>query len=839
MTLSTLLKFNFRYYRRHFLLSLLCLMGIALGVGIVVAVQLINNSALKSFSSYVDFLSGRATHSIVSRYGRIDERLFIHIWNDPRVQSASPLIEAVAEVVELNNGPVRFLGIDPLLDGDLRDLAPTTGSEDSLVELLTKEPPGVFLSPRLVENYKLRPGDTLTVLTAGIEKKVTVLGAFPTRSKVAPQENLGVMDISAAQDIFGRFARLDRIDIILRSDAEQFERDLPTALALTDAHSKKSTLEAMLYSFQLNLAAMSLLALFVGTFLIYNFSMFSVLSRREDMSLLLTLGSDQKSLVEAFLGESLFLGACGSLIGIPFGFLVAWLSIGKVSATISDIYFYMNVETVSLTLPVVLSGLSVGFLATIIGTGLPALEVAFTPPVLGMKRRTIEDRAHAIKGLLLIVGLLCLVSSVVASWASRFSIFWGFVAAFGMTLAFAFLTPSFLSLVTHYLGMLLRKICGSLAGFMAARTIRGSLSRTSIAVAALAVALSMTIGIDTMIHSFRESVANWLDRSLEGDLYISPATTKWDHPLPEALITQLQNDPRLEALERYATLDIYLNGKPVKLRVVDAAVLERHSRFLFLMGGNDAWERLRQGGVFISESLSYRFGLDIGKSVPLTTPRGIEEFPVVAVVRDYSSDQGALQIDREVYEKIWSDARVQSVALFLKPNVSADAVRRSIVAQFPGLDRTIVSNSRMKEDALLIFDRTFAPTATLKGVSLLVALLGIATALTAILTERTREMEVLGYLGVTPQELARMNVFQALIMGLVSFLISVVCGLILTYIIVYAINYRSFGWSIDVFFDPWIFAKTFALTVLACLAASGYPTYRLLRKTPAVRLEEE
>ena len=145
----------------------------------------------------------------------------------------------------------------------------------------------------------------------------------------------------------------------------------------------------------------------------------------------------------------------------------------------------------------------------------------------------------------------------------------------------------------------------------------------------------------------------------------------------------------------------------------------------------------------------------------------------------------------------------------------------------------------MREDILIIFDKTFAPTATLKGVSLFVALLGIATALTAILMERSREMTVLGYLGLTPGELGRMNVYQAIVMGLAAFGISVVCGLVLTYIIIYAINYRSFGWSIDVFLNPWIFVKAFGLTMAACLISSVYPTYRLTRTAAGAALEDE
>ncbi len=223
----------------------------------------------------------------------------------------------------------------------------------------------------------------------------------------------------------------------------------------------------------------------------------------------------------------------------------------------------------------------------------------------------------------------------------------------------------------------------------------------------------------------------------------------------------------------------------------------------------------------------------------LSTPEGDRSFPVTAVVRDYSSDQGTIQMDRHVYEKIWKDYRIQSVALFLRPGVSADEVRRDVASRFHGLERTMVSHVRMKKDILHIFDKTFAPTATLKGVSLLVALLGVATALMAILMERSREMKVLEYLGLTPAELGRMNIYQALIMGLASFLLSAVCGLILSVIIIFAINYRSFGWSMDVHVNAWVFLKTFLLTALACVAASLYPTYRLIKAPATQPLEEE
>jgi putative ABC transport system permease protein len=839
MTLSPLLKFNFRYYRRHSLLSLLCLLGITLGVGIVVAVELINDSALASFARSVDVLSGRSTHSVVSTYGRIDETHFRQVWTHPLVKAAAPVVDVMAESLETGSESIRFLGIDPFFDAEFRPAPLAQGGENALEQFLGALGPAAWISEGLLTKYGLKPGDNLTVLTAGIEKKVRILGALPQASDANLGENTAIMDIAAAQDIFVRKGFLDRIDIIAAGDASRISGDLPTGLMLTDSNSRKTVLESMLYSFQLNLAAMSLLALFVGVFLIYNFSMFSVLARREDMSLLMTLGADRRELVAAFICESMLLGAAGSILGVAFGWLVAWFGIDRVSSTISELYFHVNVNTVRLTTTIALSGLAIGFAATFLGILLPALEVSATPPVLGLKRQSIEDRAHAAKGFLLACGLTLVVLSAGAAWASKLSVYWGFASAFAMTLAFALFTPSFLSPFTHYLGIVLKKVFGSLEGFLAARTIKASLSRTSIAVAALSSALAMTIGVDTMIHSFRTSVGTWLEGALQGDLYISPATTKWDHPLPESLIRDLEKDPRIDAVEKYSTYSIYVDGRPTKLRVIDATVLKSHARFRFLTAEKGAWEELEKGGLFISEPMAFKFGLRVGDEIELATPNGPKRFPVVAVVRDYSSDQGTIQIHRGIYEDLWNDNRVQSVAIFLKPGASVTAVRSALKDAFQGLERTIVSNTKMRDEILVIFDKTFAPTATLKGVSLLVALLGIATALMAILMERSREMTVLSYLGLTPRQLGAMNIWQALVMGVTAFLISVVSGLVLTYIIVHAINYRSFGWSIDISIDAGVFAKTFLLTMLACFVSSLYPTYRLVKGLAGRELREE
>ena len=714
MKIAGLLFFNIRYYRRHKLLLLLCLAGISLGVGIVVAVRIINNSALTSFSSTVDALSGKATHSIVSEYGRIEEKYFAPIWRNPNVKAASPVVEVIASTLETGNEPIRFLGLDPFLDAPFRQFTPKQRNDKLFTEFTAGEAPGVFLTPELLRQYKLRVGGELTVLTAGIEHKVKILGSMEGASALGTGEYTAVMDIAAAQELLGKLGWLDRIDVIVSGSIEDLARSLPPSLKLEKRSERKETLESMLRSFQLNLTGMSLLALFVGIFLIYNFAMFSVLSRREDMSLLLTLGASRKELVSAFLAESLIFGAIGGLAGIGLGYVTAYMSLDKVSSTITELYFYVKADGVHLTPSIVLTGLGIGFFATCVGIALPTLEVAMTPPVMGMKRRTIEDRAHGVKGYLLIAAVFCLALGCVTFWASRFSMLWGWASALFVTLAFALSAAPLVSPATHYAGVFFKKAFNSLTAYLASRTIRASLSRTSIAVAALAVALSVTIGVDNMIYSFRESVRTWLDGYLQGDLYLSPASTKWAHPLPDELIKRVKSNPDIDAVERYSTYVVSLNGKPLRIRAIDGVVLKTRSRFSFLKGKGNPWDKLIAGGVFISEPLALKRGLNVGDYITLKAEDGNHRFPIVAIVRDYSSDQGIIQMHRAVYERIWHDKRVQSVALFLKPGVSPAAIRKSIVKEFPGLDRTIMVNAAMKRNVLVIFDKTFAPHRNLK-----------------------------------------------------------------------------------------------------------------------------
>ncbi len=215
VTLITLLRFNFKYYRRHTLLAMLCLLGISLGVGIIVAVELINNSALASFESSVDFLAGRATNSIISTYGRIDENYFKQFWENPKIVAATPLIDVMADTLETGSEPVHFLGVDPFLDAPFRNWVPQFDDQKGMSQFFDTDEPSAFVSADLLKKHNLKTGDWLTALEAGLEKRIRILGPLPGNANGGLEENLAVMDIASAQNVFGRIGRLDRIDLIV------------------------------------------------------------------------------------------------------------------------------------------------------------------------------------------------------------------------------------------------------------------------------------------------------------------------------------------------------------------------------------------------------------------------------------------------------------------------------------------------------------------------------------------------------------------------------------------------------------------------------------------------
>jgi putative ABC transport system permease protein len=319
------------------------LLGIACGVAAVVGMTLSAKSALSSFNEAVEFLRGKATHLIERPAGPMEEDIIAKIMHDPAVDFLAPTIDRRIRLT--NDGDlIRVLGIELFLDRTIRpEITRAVRSEekgisrDEFFDFLLNDK-SVFIDRNLATQLKISKGNTLETSRGSFN----VVGIFSNPTG----EPLILMDIGNAQRLFNMNGNIDRIDLIL-NDESAFRSRWETGFKIESNRQRMETLTALLGAFRLNLQALSLLALFVGVFLIYNTAMFTVVNRRRDAGIMRSLGANRNEILGAFLSEILLFGITGGAIGSVLGYLLSRFLTGLMGSTISSLYFFLSPSPLS------------------------------------------------------------------------------------------------------------------------------------------------------------------------------------------------------------------------------------------------------------------------------------------------------------------------------------------------------------------------------------------------------------------------------------------------------------------------------------------------------------
>jgi putative ABC transport system permease protein len=386
-------------------------------------------------------------------------------------------------------------------------------------------------------------------------------------------------------------------------------------------------------------------------------------------------------------------------------------------------------------------------------------------------------------------------------------------------------------------------------GRLAPRDILRSLSRTSVAIAALMVSVSVIVGVSIMIGSFRGTVVDWLDQTLQADIYVSPPSTTANRVLGKldpAVVQGLKTWPGGVDAVTYNDEDVAVRdfGHRVKVIVAGGDVSHGRRPYSWIRGdlGSNPWPALERGeGILVSEALILRENQgEIPRELTLETPKGDRTFPVLAVFYDYSSDQGTLIIDDDLYAKLWQDDRVASIGLFVAPEVDIDTTVEAIRQRFAGQQQLLVqSNRSLRQGSLDIFDRTFAITDALRLLAIVVAFIGVLSTLMSLQLERTRELGTLRATGMTPGQLGGLTLLETGLMGALAGLFAMPLGYGLAWILIYVINVRSFGWTLQMALKAQYFWQALVVAVAAALLAGIYPALHLGRINIATALRQE
>src|SRR5579884_1717495 len=207
------------YIRRHLLRSILTATGIVLGVAVFVGMHTANESVLYAFRQTVDRIAGATQLQITAGEAGFDEDVLDRVQAMSPVNVAVPVIEAVASTGVKGEGNALILGVDMTGDRSLRDYDVQGGSEDVIDDPLVflAQPDSIIVTDTLARENGLHVGSKLPMSTMQGEKQFTVRGIMKSGGLTSAfGGNLAVMDIYAAQKIFGRGRRFDRIDVTLR-----------------------------------------------------------------------------------------------------------------------------------------------------------------------------------------------------------------------------------------------------------------------------------------------------------------------------------------------------------------------------------------------------------------------------------------------------------------------------------------------------------------------------------------------------------------------------------------------------------------------------------------------
>jgi putative ABC transport system permease protein len=366
-----------------------------------------------------------------------------------------------------------------------------------------------------------------------------------------------------------------------------------------------------------------------------------------------------------------------------------------------------------------------------------------------------------------------------------------------------------------------------------------------VAVAALMIAVSVTIGVQVMIASFRTTVTLWLEQTLRGDVYISAegfGATRPDTPLDPGVIALAQAYPLAESSIVIRVVTVESEHGPVELAAANAERPLDPRLFLAVQQNpQNAWQRMKEGAILLSEPLANRLGIsEVGESLALLTPEGWQSFPIAGIYTDYASTRGTVRMDLDVYRRLWGDDRLNGVVLILAPGADVDAATTDLRTQLAGFTNIQVNPSRvLRQGALEVFDRTFAITTAMQLITTLVAFIGVLSSLLALQLEKAREMGILRALGLTIAEMRRLTLWETGLLGASAGLLSIPTGYILAWILIFIINQRSFGWTLQMHLDPAPFAQAFLLAVSAALLAALYPAWRLSHMQAAEALRGE
>ena len=830
--------------------SLLTILAVTLGVAVVLAIDLAGSAATGSFRASMETLAGDNDLEIVAS-GGVPETVVGTIATLPYSIRISPRIEDSAVIADTKQ-TIPLIGLDLIAEGGSGSNEAISGSSLSgffsesgnTMEKL-QNPDSIWVGASLGK----KPGDVLRLLINDKVREFTVRGVYPDSNG---SESAIVMDLAAAQRALNRFGRVDRILLkvpespSLEEWQQRVRIALPVGVEIRTQGTGTNESRRMLAAFRWNLRLLSYIALIVGAFLIYNTISVSVVRRRPETGIVRALGASRNAVLAAFLGEATFFGLAGAALGLPVGRVMASGAVKLMAATVESLYVSSRPGAIELTMWSVVLAFTIGVGVAVVSAYSPAREASLVSPVEAMARGRREYMTRVNKSRDL---WLAMILSILAAAASRAPAIegkpvFGYLAAILLVVASALAIPAFTDAILSRTSRWLGKILG-VEALLASQSLSGSLRRTSVLVGALSTAIAMMTSVGIMVGSFRETVLIWMNDRLPADLYLRPA----GNPAPDRhptvsleLADKISTLPGVAGVDRLRAYEISYDGMPATLASVDLSALRSDHRSNFFSGRptEQVLSQIRDAdAVVVSEPFTYKHHVHAGDIITLALGTSRPSFRIADVYYDYGSERGSILMDRQTMLRYLPDPTPSNLAIYVAPNASVEAVRQEVTQASADYRVLLASNKDLRTEAIRIFDRTFAITYALEAVAVIVAVMGVAGALLALVIDRRRELGLLRFLGAAAGQVRKQILVEAGLLGLLANFAGLAQGFALSLVLIYVINKQSFGWTIRFHWPVTIVLGALSVVYAATVLAGLYPAQVAVRLNPLEAVHEE
>ncbi len=832
--------------------TILTVLAVALGVAVVLAIDLAGAAATGSFRASMETLAGDNNLEVVAS-GGVPEAVVGTIATLPYSIHISPRIEDSA-VISDTQQTIPLLGLDLVAEANSdssgaifkfgSDSKETSASSEEALRFL-QDPDSIWVGASLNRQV----GEHIRLLINDQVREFTVRGIYPDSNG---SESAIVMDLAAAQRALNRFGRVDRILLkvpespSLEDWQQRVRAALPTGVEIRTQGTGTNENRRMLAAFRWNLRLLSYIALIVGAFLIYNTISVSVVRRRPETGIVRALGASRRAVLAAFIGEAAFFGLAGAALGLPVGRVMASGAVKLMAATVESLYVSSRPGSVELTAWSVVLAFVIGVGVAIVSAYSPAHEASLVSPVEAMARgrREYLARVHKSRDLwiALVLGTLAAVAAGIPAIGGK-PVF-GYLAAVLLVAASALAIPAFTDAVISRTSRWLGKILG-VEALLASQSLTASLARTSVLVGALSTAVAMMTSVGIMVGSFRETVVIWMNDRLPADLYLRPA----GRPAPDRhptvsleLADTISKLPGVAGVDRLRAYEISYDGMPATLASVDLSALrsDRRSNFFSRRPTEQVLSQIRNAdAVVVSEPFTYKHHVRAGDTITLALGAARPSFHIVDVYYDYGSERGSILMDRQTMLRYLPDPAPSNLAIYVAPSASAASVREEITQAAGGYRVLLFSNRDLRTEAIRIFDRTFAITYALEAVAVVVAVMGIAGALLALVIDRRREIGLLRFLGAAAGQVRKQILVEAGLLGLLANFAGLALGFALSLVLIYVINKQSFGWTIRFHWPVAVLLGAISVVYVATVLAGLYPAQVAVRLNPLEAVHEE